>query len=245
MKSRLEVSSTCSNFLRAMDFPRLWYFFKWDNKRIPNRAICLLNKHGQKIRVLTANILKEESMWSSYFNHSLHKMSNLVRVNLSHCMILYELDWLEYTPNVTSLIVSSCPHMSSMSFVEGVSSLPKIEYLECMNNSNRIVVIQIVELASHCPTLLQLNVYGTGNMRAWMAEEILVSCPELQGFMLSSNFIFDDSWDRIKWYRIVKRDYKDVSFSKNILRKVDEYINTCSIVNREAWYDAQKDKDKK
>ena len=76
-----------------------------------------------------------------------------------------------------------------------------------------------------------------------MAEEILEACP-LQTFSLSSNFIFDDSWDRMAWYRITKRKYSEVVFSKNIKRKVEEYMDTDPTVILQAWNDFKQDRQK-
>ena len=224
-----------------MDFPRIWYYIKWQDKKIPPRALAVIEKNVSNARSISCRALKESSMWTSHFNHLLHRMVNLVHVNLAYCMILYEVDWLVNCPNVTSLVVSSCPNMSSSSFVTGMSSLKKLEYLEVMNN-RRLVAIQIVEVAKELPALTQLNCYATGNMRAWMAEEILDACPNLQGFQLSSNFIFDDSWDCMAWYHITKRKHSDVVFSKNIQRKVQEYMDTDPQVNMQAWQDFKKDR---
>ena len=239
MKSRLAVSETCLNFLQAMNYPRLWYLVKWEEKKIPPRFLVLLEKHAVKINWLTCSALKENSMWSSYFNGLLAYMPNLVRVNLAFCMVLYTMDWLQHCPNIKSLIVTSCPNMSSMSLVNNIGNLTKIENFECMNNGARIIALQIVEIASTCPSITHLNCYGTGNMRFSMAKEILESCTNMQVFSLSSNHIFDDFVDMMGWYNVTRRDFPAVVFSRNIKRKVQEYIDTVRSVNYQAWLDFQ------
>ena len=231
------MSSTSGNFLRARDFPRLWYYVKWQEKKIPVRLLALLEKKSQFIHSISCCTLKETSIWSLHFNQILASMTNLVHVNLAFCMVLYDMDWLENCPNIKILIVTSCPNMSSMSFVRGTKTLAKFLYLECMNNGHRIVALQIVDIASACPKLTHLNCYGTGNMQYWMADEILTSCPDMQVFHLSSNHIFDDSIDAMGWYKVTKRKFKSVLFSKNILRKVDEYIDIDRDISNLAWLD--------
>ena len=203
------------------------------------RVLAILEKNVLHVKSITCRSLKEKSMWTSHFNHLLQGMHNLVHVNLAFCMILYNMDWLEFCPHITSLIVTSCPNMSGMSLVNNMRFLTKVEYFECMNNGNHIVAMQIVEIASTCPSITHLNCYGTGNMCYWMAEEILNHCTDMRVFFLSSNHIFNDSIDMMGWYKLTRRTFKEVVFSKNILRKVQEYIDTIRSVNYQAWLDYQ------
>ena len=236
-KSRLALSSTCGTFLRALEFPRLWYYVNWQEKKLPPRFLALIARKGEFIHRISCCALKETSIWSLHFNRSLASMVNLVHVNLAFCMVLYDMDWLENCPKIKNLIVTSCPNMSSMSFVRGTKTLQDLVYLECMNNGHRIISLQIVDIASSCTKLTHLNCYGMENMRYWMADEILSTCPDMQVFNLSSNHIFDDSIDAMGWYKITKRKYSHVLFSRNILHKVEEYMDIDREVSYEAWLD--------
>ena len=53
MKSRLAVSETCGTFLRAMEFPRLWYFVKWEEKELPPRLLALIEKKSEFIHTIS------------------------------------------------------------------------------------------------------------------------------------------------------------------------------------------------
>ena len=74
-------------------------------------------------------------------------------------------------------------------------------------------------------------------MRYWMAKEILESCPDMQVFYLSSNHIFYDSVDAMGWFKLTHHKYKHVLFSKNIIHKVEEYMDIDRQVSYQAWLD--------
>ena len=75
-----------------------------------------------------------------------------------------------------------------------------------------------------------------------MASEILASCPDMLVFNLSSMHILDDSIDAMGWYQVTKRDYKHILFSRNICRKVEEYMDIDRDVSYAAWMDEQRAK---
>ena len=239
MKSQLTISSICGNFLRALESPRLWYLVKWEEREISPRLLALMERKSRFIHTISCSSLKETSIWSAHLNQLLGTVFNLVHVNLAFFMVLYNLDWLENCPHVRNLIVTSCPNLSSMSLVRVAQAVPNLIYLECMNNGLRVIALQIVEIASVCTKLTHLNCYGTGNMHYWMAKEILESCPDMQVFYLSSNHIFDESMGAMGWFKLTRCEYKHVLFSKNIICKVEEYMDINRQVSYQAWLDFQ------
>ena len=129
---------------------------------MPPCLLANLEQNAGFIKTIVCSSVKEQSMWTSNFNSLLGLMTNLVHVNLAFCYILCEMDWLENCPNIKHLIVTKCPNMSLMSLVRGTKTLRELVYFECMNN-DRVLSLQIIEIAASCTKLTHLNCYSSGN----------------------------------------------------------------------------------
>ena len=190
---------------------------------MPKKMIDCMCKKKEQIEVLRCNSEIEEDFWSTDFNDVLWELGNLKLVNLFNCLLVYHVSWFEDVCNITTLILSGCNNLSSESLVENLQYLLNLHYLELMYLGFRFTAHDITKSVEFNKKLEVLNCYETGNIRPWMAYEILRSCPLLYKFYFSSLHRNDTTRERVQWYKIVRHRFPRVEFAHQVIEKVEDY----------------------
>ena len=74
-------------------------------------------------------------------------------------------------------------------------------------------------------------------MRPWMVVCAMRSCPVLRTFYFSSLHRNDTNQERVQWYKIVRRRYKNVQFARELREKVEDYEEFDPQVSLVKWID--------
>ena len=240
--SKVKLGGTSKFFQAYFEDRSIWHRVKWEYKVMPEKLINVMKLNSTAIEEIRCNSLKEEDFFSCHFTQLLWNLPNLLHVNLFNCMVLCEVYWLENSVKITTLILSGCNNMSSASFVNGVQYLVNLRYLEIMFCSHRVQAIEVVTAVKNCTKLEVLNCFQTGNMRPWMVVRAMRSCRNIYMFIFTTLHRNDDNQERVQWYKILRRRYKDVQFGRQLNQQVEEYENSDPQVQLVKWIDYLNDR---
>ena len=82
---------------------------------------------------------------------------------------------------------------------------------------------EVLTALSNKPKLRVVNIVNSGPIRAEWAVDFLKGVPNLNVFLFTSYYHHDTSLDRIRWYKILRQQYKHITFSDNFIKKVERY----------------------
>ena len=222
MMSRLILSSESSTFLAAIDSPQLWKDVIFSENVVPKRLLNLLQKNAKYVRSIKCTSRRDEEITENHFNQVLSKLVNLEVVNLNNCRCVYDLRFLFSTPKVRILHLSHALYFDPLYFSDSIQSLPNLEEFH-MTDISLMSGYEVLTALSNKPKLRVVNIVNSGPIRAEWAVDFLKGVPNLNVFLFTSYYHHDTSLDRIRWYKILRQQYKHITFSDNFIKKVERY----------------------
>ena len=231
-----KVTTTAKEFYAAWLIPALWTRFDSEEEYFDTRVQELLLKNTNRVLYFKAKFQHEYSD-NTPLEHIMFSMYNVVDLNLEGCEIIHNVDFLQIMYKLRYLNLSRCPGMSTASVIQSVSTLSTLIEFICRGNDVRVSAYSMYQCVRDLENLQKLDMCDSGTMRPWIARKLCRFCKGLTTFYFTTYWSLDDDNSKVSWYKLVKRKYPHIEFTKQVVAKVDEYIEDCRPVAMEAMLD--------
>ena len=231
-----KLTTTDKVFYETWLIPQTWEVVCSEEEYFDTRVVEILQKYTNKVMYFTAKY-KYEFDENESLNSLLFSMYNLVKLNLSGCEIITNVDFLQIMYKLQELNLSECPAMSTASLMWSIPTLSTLRKFICRGNDVRVTAFSIFRCVRDLYNLEVLDMCDSGTMRPWLACKICWYCRELDKFYFTTFWSLDTNASKVSWYKLVCRKYPHVTFTQQVENKVDEYLTDCRAVQMEVRLD--------
>ena len=99
-------------------------------------------------------------------------MYNVVKLNLTGCNLIHNVDFLQIMYKIQELNVSECPSMSTSSLVHSVPTLSTLRKFICRGNDVRVSSFSFYHAVCDLYDLEEIDMSDSGVMRPYLARKI-------------------------------------------------------------------------
>ena len=231
-----KLTTTHKAFYATWLIPRTWEHVESEEEYFDTRIVELLSKHSNQVLCFKAKY-EYEFEENPSLNSILFSMYNVVKLNLSGCKIIHNVDFLQIMYQLRELNLSECPGMSTSSLIRSVPTLSTLRDFICRGNDVRVTAFSIYRCVRDLSNLQLLDMCDSGTMRPWLARKLCRFCTGLQKFYFTTYWSLDTDLSKVSWYKLVRRKYPHIEFTQQVLNKVSEYESDCRAVRMEARLD--------
>ena len=210
----------------------MWYNVLIDSAQFPPTLIRLLFRYRHRVKSFTCSSTEENRLCKP-LNRVLRDFSNLVYLNVSGCPLIYYLDFVQFTPNVTELNVSDCQNMSTASMINNLHLLGRLEIFKCNDNMVHVSAYSVYQAVEGLDNVKFISCTHSGNMQPWIVRGISSRCPKLTKFLFTTFFALATERSMYEWYTIVRNTHAHIEFPQRILQEVSDFERSSARVQQE------------
>ena len=132
-----KLTTTAHPFYEAWLIPALWRSIDSEEDYFDSRVGDILEKNLHKVVFFKAQY-KHEFGLNTPLNDMLFNMYNVVKLNLTGCTLVHNMDFLQIMYKLQVLNVSVCPNMSTSSLIHSMPTLGTLCQFICRGNDVRM-----------------------------------------------------------------------------------------------------------